>query len=654
MSASPDAPNALVRAALLDRDEPVRAWTPLGTIDAAAVADVDGAGLLAMRGTSWSLDWWVGAEDRWHQAAREVAVRQQQLDDSPIVETAMRVPGGDVLHRTGGVRARSTAGSGAWDDSAVLVEVHNDTSVPVALALVLRPLALDGPGRLPEVEVQGQVVRIGGRVALVLSRAVARVAAGPLGRVADQLAAGDDQDPGAPVESVGDDGGEVALVVPLPHEATIRVVLPRVAERGRRRRFFGLGASPTEHAPGADVDAPALDALVAGWARHAEGLARVELGEPLLDPLLVAAQRALVLSATDGFLDRASGADQVCELLARSGVVETLEPLARALVQEQRLGGAIVLDDGGDASAALLFAASSLLATGSEAWEEQLVGPVAKVVHRARRGDLVPVGPARRALVSALGLVADPLRGVGQPEVAEDADAAAAALAQRAPDAGPPVDDEPTERHATADTLGRAVALRTALWTGSQVDPNAHGDGVAALLELARRGRPGSVQDRYDGVGTPSGARGHDPAALAARAAAVLDLVVQEHPDRLELLAVWPDEWWGRPVEVHDVVTSHGVLSFALRWHGERPALLWEIEPRSAQEDRPVPQLVAPGLDPRWSGTGLRGEALLGVVERVGAPAPADPEPEREVPGAGSDPAPELPGDVPGEGQSFL
>jgi hypothetical protein len=653
MSASPDAPNALVRAALLDRDEPVRAWTPLGTIDAAAVADVDGAGMVAMRGTSWSLDWWVGAEDRWHQAAREVAVRQAQLDDSPIVETAMRVPGGDVLHRTGGVRARSSSGSGAWDDSAVLVEIRNDTSVPVALALVLRPLALDGAGRLPEVEVQGQVVRIGGRVALVLSRAVARVAAGPLGQVADQLAAGDDQDPGAPVVSVGDDGGEVALVVPLPHDATVRAVLPRVVERGRRRRFFGLGSSPTEQAPGADVDAPALDALVAGWARHTEGLARVELGEPLLDPLLVAAQRALVLSATDGFLDRASGADQVCELLARSGVVETLEPLARALVQAQRLGGAVVLDDGEDASAALLFAASSLLATGTEAWEELLVGPVAKVVHRARRGDLVPVGPALRALVSALGLVADPLRGVGQPEVAEDADAGAAALAQRAP-AGAVAEDRSAELTASADTLDRALALRTALWTEPQVAPDAHRDGVAALLELARRGRPGSVQDRYDAVGTPSGARGHDPAALAARAAAVLDLVVQEHPDRLELLPVWPDEWWGRPVEVHDVVTSHGVLSFALRWHGERPALLWEIVPRSAHDDPAVPELLAPGLDPRWRGTGLRGEALLGVVERVGAPAPVDAEPEQGLPGAGSERASEPPGDVPGEGQSFL
>ena len=100
-----DQPLSLVRAAALERSEPVLASIPLGTVDAAAIADVDPAGWVQLRGATWSLDWWVGAEDRWHHPAVEAAVRQRCLDDAPLVETAMRVPGGDVVHRAYGARA---------------------------------------------------------------------------------------------------------------------------------------------------------------------------------------------------------------------------------------------------------------------------------------------------------------------------------------------------------------------------------------------------------------------------------------------------------------------------------------------------------------------------------------------------------------------
>jgi hypothetical protein len=56
---------------------------------------------------------------------------------------------------------------------------------------------------------------------------------------------------------------------------------------------------------------------------------------------------------------------------------------------------------------------------------------------------------------------------------------------------------------------------------------------------------------------------------------------------------------------VHDLPTASGTLSFAVRWHGSRPALLWEVE-----GEGPV-HLRAPGLDPAWSSTERRGEALL-------------------------------------------
>ena len=62
-------------------------WTPLGTLDGAARARVDAAGLVQVDGAAWSLDWWIGAEDRWHVPAREAAVRQELVGNSPVVAT---------------------------------------------------------------------------------------------------------------------------------------------------------------------------------------------------------------------------------------------------------------------------------------------------------------------------------------------------------------------------------------------------------------------------------------------------------------------------------------------------------------------------------------------------------------------------------------
>jgi hypothetical protein len=54
---------------------------------------------------------------------------------------------------------------------------------------------------------------------------------------------------------------------------------------------------------------------------------------------------------------------------------------------------------------------------------------------------------------------------------------------------------------------------------------------------------------------------------------------------------------------VHDAPTRRGPVSFAVRWHGSRPALLW---------DAPSGTTVrAPALDPSWSSPTAVGETLL-------------------------------------------
>jgi hypothetical protein len=71
------------------------------------------------------LDWWVASEERWHTPAQEPSIRQQLLRDVPVVETALRVPGGDAVHRAFAV---------ATTGGLTVVEIENRSSRTFAVA----------------------------------------------------------------------------------------------------------------------------------------------------------------------------------------------------------------------------------------------------------------------------------------------------------------------------------------------------------------------------------------------------------------------------------------------------------------------------------------------------------------------------------------
>ena len=74
-----------------------------------------------------------------------------------------------------------------------------------------------------------------------------------------------------------------------------------------------------------------------------------------------------------------------------------------------------------------------------------------------------------------------------------------------------------------------------------------------------------------------------------------------------------PASWLGINFEVFDVPTgATGTISFAVRWHGERPAVLWEQSPGA---DGPV-ALTSPVLAPQWSTPEVSGEALWDKYNR--------------------------------------
>jgi hypothetical protein len=93
-------------------------------------------GAMRMWDAGGTLDWWVAADDRWHDPSREPTVRQARLDGTPVVETRLRIPGGDAVHRVYAV-----ADGGGY----TVVEIENDSPLPIAVAFDGMPLLSPRP-----------------------------------------------------------------------------------------------------------------------------------------------------------------------------------------------------------------------------------------------------------------------------------------------------------------------------------------------------------------------------------------------------------------------------------------------------------------------------------------------------------------------------
>ena len=90
---------------------------------------------------------------------------------------------------------------------------------------------------------------------------------------------------------------------------------------------------------------------------------------------------------------------------------------------------------------------------------------------------------------------------------------------------------------------------------------------------------------------------------------ALLDCLVAEASDHLVIAPALPRAWQGAAVDARSLVTRHGRLSFSLRWHEARPAVLWEFQPvRTIGAPGPAMRC---GLDESWASDAPSGEALL-------------------------------------------
>lgn len=66
-----------------------------------------------------------------------------------------------------------------------------------------------------------------------------------------------------------------------------------------------------------------------------------------------------------------------------------------------------------------------------------------------------------------------------------------------------------------------------------------------------------------------------------------------------------PPDWSLQPIEVfHLPASATATVSYAMRWHGLRPAIVWEVEGGAVA-------LRSPVLDPNWESSEAKGETLL-------------------------------------------
>ena len=341
---------------------------PSHALDGAIIGDLDGPtatvdrfGRVGSIDGSWWVEWAVGAQDRWRVAHDEVAVRQSRVENAPVYETWMRIPGGDIVARV----ASANDGLGR----ALILEFENLSADAVALAVAGRvagsaavtvdadAISLDG------IEwIRGE--RPAGGVAVAVGDPWAAVSAGPDAsrvEIDGELPSG-------------------ALVIALPHRQKVQVQVLIDGE------FPSRPVTPDEISAGwrtitanrLAIEVPDSD-LGEAWDRILPDVV-VQAGSA--DPR-AAAEAAVVLDVAQArhFFRPAGKLESVQRVLDVAGLHDEADR-ARATVVEAAESGSL---RGSDAVAALRSLASRDLLAGQESGLVELAGPLAAAAGEARR-----------------------------------------------------------------------------------------------------------------------------------------------------------------------------------------------------------------------------------------------------------------------------
>lgn len=615
--------------------------TLVGPLDADAPVTVDAGGAISPAGAGWCLDWWIGADDRWYLPSREPSVRQRRESAAPVLETAVRIPSGDATQVVYAVPGSSSIGAGTSRSTRrqyTVVEFANDSPVPVALAVAVRPYPVvergsaaddrrdGGLGGRPvdTVELREHPIsidRVDDRTLRVVDTVIR------LPRPPSQLAAAEDHDllqrldRGEALVWSGPVQGPLANAValyPLPHRTSLRLVI----------EVDGAEAGSSDDGSAPDpASMPSPDSVRRGWDAIIDGGGRFEFPDDGLTGAAAAARARLLLTPSDRL-------EQLRRQLELSG--DSLGRRLRTAVGRNRSFSepndrpGRTAGDAGRVLAALarsgrwretraaldLIADSFPVATDPETGSDLVagIGVAATTMAACWHDESYGRVGAAHGLHDLLERLLEPtvqLLNLLEQMQASNIDRARAGLALLVDAQG---------QHQAAAELRASMSQWTA--TG---DP-AVGLGAEDLETVTR------LVERAGGVGRWSGADHsrimHDDLVAAADFwLAARSLLFHEQPgDRngmapvIDLLPRFPTAWRGGGLDVLRAPTLGGLVSFAARWHGARPALLWEVASAG-----PI-TLTSSGLDPGWSTTDANGEVLLAgsSLGLADAPSPGD------------------------------
>ncbi|MFV2038741.1 MAG: hypothetical protein ACC660_00705 [Acidimicrobiales bacterium] len=545
--------------------------TELGIAGGGPVVVLDPTGTLARLGGSTFVDWWIGADDRWHLASQEIAVRQGLVHDGSTVGTRLKIPRGDALQRVVVVPSRGTG--------VVLVEIENASPVPVAVAVALHVPA-------GEVTVAGDTVSVDGLSVLRSGRSVARLVVSDTIEAARLGVERGEALPPAEMEFPVT-GSVVVAIFPLPHTAILQCV---------------VAIEPVDLLAAPD-DLPPVAAVARGWTSHLDAGAAITVPDDRLLQTVAAARRHLLVGS--GLPTRAAFWSHDVSGWVPAVAAVALGAWGHTIAGRELLLGASGPENpdlhsrrGASESGALLWAWAERLERHPDPeleaaivpWLEDLAGELIRRPGRFGRRSAGPGDAAWRAV--GLAAVGSVMSRLGDQVLGRDIVEALPQLVQE-------IQHDP-----------RDVALAL----GGNRLGNLDGRGLMGILSATEQDRPlASVVERSGPAGGfRQGTRTQHPELSALWLLAVRRSVVDEPHGSggpLALLSAPDQSWLGGPVEAHNVPVTGGVVSFGVRWHGDRPALLWDVQTGS-----PTPGVCAPGLDSGWSDERAHGEALLNAM----------------------------------------
>jgi len=564
----------------------------MSVVGVGPVADVDRRGAVFPRARPVSIEVWFGAGDRWVRGGAADGLRQSRLAGMPVIETRQRLGDGDVVQTAWA----DAAGGGS---SRIVISLRNEMDVAAVVAVVVRPYGLLGPGRIERARVAGERIVVDS-LPLV-----------ELGRTPGDSGGAIDSDRSTPAllerlelskgEMLGDD-----TIVDANGRASFAALLPLTPGVERVIQIVEGPEAPSV------VPAP-IETVVSGWQTHLRNAVEIDL--PAWPNHVPAALLSGMVGAAPDVhppLGDTSWEHRDDTLLvAALGAAHLFRPAATvaARLLDAVVDGRFPREHWPGLAAGLCWLVES--------------GPGDKLLSQHGDAVLAVIGhtltEARtEVLVPRLLRVLHHIHG---KEAARDAAAIVGELKR-------PEDGIALARHGIAVPAQCANDVQEALHRMTQpISAEAIGLGMVASATIARPFEP-VVPLRSSAGSTwswPRGSCGDSPHARAALFLGMRTLCLVEYPGatgsepltahapvELDLFPGIQRSWFGQSMEFSNLWTSAGRVSAAIRWHGARPALLWEVSESPAHFE-----ISCQRLDPSFRSSEPYGETLLAVPEGV-------------------------------------